>query len=133
MLCLVKSKNFDYQNSVVAEIDPSKEIKPKSSRDKLIPAVVHHDGTARIQTIPDNDKSTIGDILRYYLNNYEIGLLINTSFNVRGEPIVNTPADALDCFLEAKLDFLILDDIFIFRDEQNDFILDVQRKSYELD
>ena len=133
MLCLAKSKNYDYENEDNGIDDLSRTIKPKSSQDKLIPAVVHHDGTARIQTISDSEKSTIADLLKCFLRKYNTGLLVNTSFNVRGEPIVNTPTDALDCFLEARLDFLILDNIFIFREEQNPFILDVARKDFELD
>ena len=78
MLCLAKSRNFDYNSSIFEEQKSSDSIKPKSSRDSLIPAVVHHDGTARIQTISADDKTIICDVLKSYLKSYNIGLLINT-------------------------------------------------------
>lgn len=76
------------------------------------PAVVHVDGTARVQTLQEGDDPLLVDLLRAFEAETRVGLLINTSFNRRGEPIVETPGDAIDTFLGMKLDGLYLDGDF---------------------
>jgi carbamoyltransferase len=83
------------------------------------PAVVHVDGTARVQTIaPDGDPFLI-ELLRAFEDETGVGLLINTSFNRRGEPIVETPLDAVDAFLGLGLDGLYIDgDYYLIADRE---------------
>ena len=89
MLSLAKSRTFDTSNeNILCQNKLENSIVARSSSDSLIPAVVHHDGTARIQILNQDDKSVISILLKKFASKYGLGILINTSFNVRGEPIV---------------------------------------------
>jgi carbamoyltransferase len=73
-----------------------------------IPAVTHVDGSARIQTINRNQNPLYYDLLKAFEAKTGCPVIINTSFNVRGEPIVESPKDALNCFLHTHMDYLVL-------------------------
>ncbi len=73
-----------------------------------IPAVTHVDATARIQTVSREDNPNYYDLIRAFERKTGCGVLVNTSFNVRGEPIVCTPADAYACFMRTDMDILVL-------------------------
>jgi len=75
---------------------------------KLIPAVTHFDGTARIQTVRREDNPVFYDLIVSFEKITGIPILLNTSFNVAGEPIVETPEDALKCFKATDIDVLVL-------------------------
>lgn len=74
----------------------------------IIPGATHVDGTSRIQTITDQDTPLLAALLRQFTALTDVPCLINTSFNVAGEPIVCTPADALNCFLGTEIDYLVI-------------------------
>jgi carbamoyltransferase len=76
---------------------------------RTIPAVTHVDGSARIQTVRREDNPLFYDLLKEFERQTGCPVLINTSFNQRGEPIVCTPEDALACFLSTNMDDLIID------------------------
>jgi len=78
----------------------------------LAPAVVHADGTARVQAVPDQGDPFLVELLQVFQRETGVGMLINTSFNRRGEPIVESPADAVDAFLGMGLDGLYLEGEF---------------------
>lgn len=82
------------------------DVRPE--RAKRIPAVRHVDGTARIQTINRDQHSLYYDLLRAFQARTGVPVLINTSFNTRGEPIVCTPRDAIECFWTSPLDALVI-------------------------
>ena len=73
-----------------------------------IPAVTHVDGSARIQTIREDQNPKYYKLLKAFEKRTGCGVIINTSFNVRGEPIVESPKDALNCFLNTDMDYLVL-------------------------
>ncbi|MDD5623226.1 MAG: carbamoyltransferase C-terminal domain-containing protein, partial [Candidatus Peribacteraceae bacterium] len=73
-----------------------------------IPAVTHVDGSARIQTIRRDQNPRYYDLLKAFERRTGCPVIINTSFNVRGEPIVESPADAINCFLHTQMDYLVL-------------------------
>jgi len=79
----------------------------------MIPAVTHVDGSARIQTIRRDQHPRYYDLLKAFDARTGCPVLINTSFNVRGEPIVESPADALNCFLHTYMDYLVLGNFLI--------------------
>ena len=81
-------------------------------RDK-IPAVVHVDGTARVQTIRQDQNERLYRLLQEFDAITGVPVLLNTSFNVKGEPIVETPEDAIHCFLSTGIDYLVLHDILM--------------------
>ncbi len=78
-------------------------------RDK-IPAIVHVDGTARVQTVREDTNSRLYRLIKEFDALTGVPVLLNTSFNVKGEPIVETPDDALYCFLNTGIDYLVLGD-----------------------
>jgi carbamoyltransferase len=78
-----------------------------------IPAVVHVDGTARVQTVSEDTNPVLYRLLKEFEALTGVPVLINTSFNVKGEPIVETPTDAVVCFLTTGIDNLVLHDTLI--------------------
>jgi carbamoyltransferase len=78
-----------------------------------IPAIVHVDGTARIQTVREDQNARLYRLLKEFEAITGVPVLVNTSFNVKGEPIVETPDDAIACFLNTGMDYLALHDMLI--------------------
>ncbi len=78
-----------------------------------IPAVVHVDGSARVQTVDAATNPVLYRLLKEFDALTGVPVLVNTSFNVKGEPIVETPQDAMACFLETGIDYLVLHDFLI--------------------
>ena len=85
-----------------------------------IPAVTHVDYSARIQTVDKNQNSKFYELLKKFKEKTDCPVLVNTSFNVRGEPIVNTPKDAFNCFMGTDLDKLVIGNCYLDKLEQND-------------
>jgi carbamoyltransferase len=73
-----------------------------------IPAVVHVDGTARIQTVDDRDEPLVAAMLRAFERRSGVPVVVNTSFNTAGRPMVDTPQEALECFGSGPIDLLVL-------------------------
>ncbi len=78
-----------------------------------VPAVVHVDKTGRLQTLHKQDNPLYYDIIKEYHKLTKVPIIINTSFNVRGEPIVCTPEDAIRCFLKTDIDYLVIDQFIV--------------------
>ena len=89
----------------------AKPVRPEW-RDR-IPGVVHVDGTARVQTVREATNPTLYRLLKEFDRLTGVPVLINTSFNVKGEPIVETPQDAVICFLTTGIDHLVLHDMLV--------------------
>jgi carbamoyltransferase len=86
---------------------------PRSS----IPAVTHVDYSARLQTVDDGRNPRLAGLLRAFQRRTGCPILVNTSFNVRGEPIVCTPEDAYRCFLGTEMDVLVLEDLVLLKED----------------
>jgi carbamoyltransferase len=86
-----------------------------------IPAVTHVDYSARIQTVDEVDNPRYYELLREFKRLTGTGVLINTSFNVRGEPIVESPFDAYTCFMRTGIDALVLENCLLLKSEQPEF------------
>lgn len=80
----------------------------KDDKQKLVPAIVHTDGTARPQTINKNQDQLYWKLINEFYKLTGIPVLLNTSFNIRGEPIVNHPKEAIHCFIKTGLDILVI-------------------------
>ena len=83
-----------------------------------IPAVTHIDYSARIQTIEKDYNRKFYDLVKEFDNLTGCAVVINTSFNVRGEPIVNTPMDAYKCFMDTEMDVLLLENFILYKSKQ---------------
>ncbi|OQY11774.1 MAG: hypothetical protein B6I30_06110 [Desulfobacteraceae bacterium 4572_187] len=113
----------------VAEVNDDRRL-PQPSSDKPsmldrlkekrsdIPAVTHLDYTARLQTVSENGKKDYYDIISAFQDLTGYGVIVNTSFNVRGEPIVCSPEDAYRCFMRTDMDILVLEDFILFKEKQ---------------
>jgi carbamoyltransferase len=105
----------------------AKRVRPEW-RDK-IPAIVHVDGTARVQTVRRDHNERLYALLKEFASITGVPVLLNTSFNVRGEPIVETPDDAIKCFLATGMDYLVLHDMLIAK-KRSHLVLSPMVKAY---
>ena len=85
----------------------------KSDKISEIPAVVHVDNSARVQTVDNLNNPKFRKLLEAFHDETGCPVLLNTSFNVKGQPIVNSPNDAIDCFLSTNIDVLAIGDFII--------------------
>lgn len=90
------------------------EVKP--ARRNEVPAVVHVDGTGRLQTVDRESNRRFYDLIRCFYEKTGVPMLLNTSFNVMGQPIIETPTDALDCLLNTGLDCCVFEDGVVFKE-----------------
>ncbi len=84
----------------------------------LIPAVTHVDYSARIQTVHEDTNPKFFKLIQAFSDLTSVPILINTSFNVRGEPIVCSPSDALRCFMRTDMDYLVLENYILDKTQQ---------------
>jgi carbamoyltransferase len=130
---------------LVADINSEKQIKMTDEEKKLfgidklnikrseIPAVTHVDYSARIQTVDKNFNKRYYDLISKFKEKTGCPVIVNTSFNVRGEPIVNSPTDAFNCFMGTELDYLIIGDCILDKKKQNPNLKKDYTKEFELD
>jgi carbamoyltransferase len=86
-----------------------------------IQSVTHLDFSARIQTVDKNTNKRYWELIHSFNQITGYGLLVNTSFNVRGEPIVCTPEDAYRCFMSTEMDYLVINNHVYTKTEQTDW------------
>ena len=98
-----------------------------------IPAVTHVDYSARIQTVNENTNKKYFDLIKKFKEKTGCPVIVNTSFNVRGEPIVNTPLDAYNCFMGTELDKLVIGNFYLDKKEQDQSLIKDYKKEFELD
>ncbi len=130
---------------LVAEVNKSKQIVMTEENKKLfgidklnvkrssIPAVTHVDYSARIQTVHRETNSRYYDLINQFYKLTKCPILVNTSFNVRGEPIVCSIEDAFNCFMGTNLDILVIENFILFKDEQDKSLLKDYKNKFELD
>jgi|TARA_B100000959_G_scaffold162790_1_gene170507 carbamoyltransferase len=98
-----------------------------------IPAVTHVDYSARIQTVNEETNPKYYNLIKKFGELSGCPILVNTSFNVRGEPIVNTPTDAFNCFMGTELDKLVIGNCFLEKKQQNVQLKKDYKSDFELD
>jgi carbamoyltransferase len=115
---------------IVAPVASDKRIPMTDEQEKLfgidklniarskIPAVTHVDYSARIQTIHQDTNPRFYDLIEHFEKRTDCPILINTSFNVRGEPIVASPEDAYRCFMRTEMDYLVLENCLLEKKQQ---------------
>ena len=131
---------------LVAAVRPERRVPMTDDQNKLfgidklnvprsdIPAVTHVDYSARLQTVNRGDHPAYHRVIEEFKRKTGVGVIINTSFNVRGEPIVCTPEDAYRCFMRTDMDALVLENLVLHKSEQPKLTGDTDwRKDYELD
>jgi carbamoyltransferase len=121
------------------KIEMSEEDKKLFGIEKLnikrsnIPAVTHVDYSARIQTVHKETNKIFYELIKKFEEKTNCPVLINTSFNVRGEPIVNTPEDAFKCFMGTNLDVLVIENFILYKKDQNQELKIDYKNQFELD
>tara|TARA_Y100000741_G_scaffold353093_1_gene325864 strand:+ start:555 stop:2390 length:1836 start_codon:yes stop_codon:yes gene_type:complete len=121
------------------KIEMTKEQKKLFGIDKLnirrseIPAVTHVDYSARIQTVTKNFNKRYYDLISKFKEKTGCPVIVNTSFNVRGEPVVNSPTDAFNCFMGTELDYLVIGNCILDKSKQDFKLKKDYTKEFELD
>ena len=130
---------------MVAKINDDKIIAMNEGQKKLfgidklnvkrseIPAVTHVDYSARIQTVHKETNEKYFKLIKKFKEKTNCPVLVNTSFNVRGEPIVNTPLDAFNCFMGTELDKLVIGNCYLEKKSQDQSLKKDYTKEFELD
>lgn len=131
---------------LVAPVKESKRLQMTEEQKKLfgieklniprseIPAITHVDYSARIQTVHEETNPRFYSLLEEFENQTKCPVLVNTSFNVRGEPIVCTPADAYRCFMRTEMDYLVVENYLLTKTNQPEWKEEGDwRDEYELD
>ncbi|MCX4309655.1 MAG: carbamoyltransferase [Desulfovibrio sp.] len=99
-----------------------------------LPAITHIDNSARIQSVSQKTNPRFWALLESFKRRYGCGVIVNTSFNVRGEPIVRSPEDAYVCFMRTEMDCLVLENLIFYKEDQPPLPDDGSwRKEYVLD
>jgi len=107
-----------------------KRVRPQW-RDK-VPAIVHVDGTARVQTVRREHNERLYRLLEQFAALTGVPVLLNTSFNVKGEPMVETPEDAIKCFLGTGIDYLVLDDLVMAKRQSHRLLFPIFKAGSEI-
>jgi carbamoyltransferase len=98
-----------------------------------IPAVTHVDYSARIQTVHKETNQKYYNLISDFYTITGCPVIVNTSFNVRGEPIVGTPEDAFRCFMGTELDFLAVGNCLLKKEDQNPALKQNYEEAFDLD
>ena len=121
------------------KIEMTKEQKKLFGIEKLylrrsdIPAVTHVDYSARVQTVNEKNNKRYHDLISKFKEMTGCPVIVNTSFNVRGEPIVNTPTDAFNCFMGTELDFLVIGNCILDKKKQDSKFKKDYKSKFQLD
>ncbi len=99
----------------------------------IVPAITHVDFSARIQTVNSKTNSLYHKLITHFFKKTGCPILVNTSFNVRGEPIVCSPSDAFKCFMGTELDVLVIGNFFMLKKDQNKSLRENYKEKYDLD
>jgi len=130
---------------LVADVKKSKQLKMTEEQKRLfgidklnvkrsdVPSVTHVDYSARIQTVHKETNLLFYNLLEEFEKITKYPILVNTSFNVRGEPIVCSVTDAFNCFMGTDLDLLVCNNFILHKDMQNKDLLKDYKNKYELD
>jgi len=98
-----------------------------------IPAVTHVDYSARIQTVHKETNHRYYELIKNFKEKTNCPVIVNTSFNVRGEPIVNTPKDAFNCFMGTELDILVIGNCYLEKNKQDEVLKKDYTSKFEAD
>ena len=130
---------------LVSQVKKEKQIQMKKEDENLfgieklnvkrsnIPAVTHVDYSARVQTVHKNTNPRYYDLIKEFKKITNCPVLVNTSFNVRGEPIVCSIEDAFNCFMGTNLDILVIEDFVLFKENQSNSSTGDYKNKFELD
>ncbi len=117
-MLLVAEVRQDLRLAMTAEQNALFGIEKLKAPRSTLPAITHVDYSARVQTVHADTNPRFHALLREFENLTGCGVLVNTSFNVRGEPIVCTPEDAFRCFMRTEMDYLVIENLLLAKTDQ---------------
>ncbi len=132
-MLLVSEVKKDIQLSMSEKDNKLFGIEKLNVKRSSIPAITHVDYSARIQTVHKDTNLKYYNLLKEFKKITNCPVLVNTSFNVRGEPIVCSIDDAFNCFMGTNLDLLVIEDFILFKNEQDKSLLKDYKNKFELD
>ena len=133
-MLLVANVNKDRRIAMTGEQERLFGIEKLNVSRSDIPAVTHIDYSARIQSVSREDNPLYYDLIAAFERKTGCPVIINTSFNVRGEPIVCRPAEAYTCFMRTEMDYLVMGNYIVAKTEQKHLVNDTNwRKEFALD
>ena len=132
-MLLVSEVRKDKQNQMTDDEKKLFGIDKLNIKRSEIPAVTHVDYSARIQTVHEETNKKYYDLIKKFKEKTNCSVIVNTSFNVRGEPIVNTPEDAFNCFMGTQLDNLAIGNFYLEKSEQDRSLEKIYKDKFELD
>jgi carbamoyltransferase len=132
-MLLVSNINLNKKIEMTAEQKKLFGIDKLNIKRSEIPAVTHVDYSARVQTVTKERNNRYYDLILKFKEKTGCPVLVNTSFNVRGEPIVNSPLDAFNCFMGTDLDYLVIGNCILDKKKQNSNLKKDYSESFELD
>ena len=130
---------------IVADVVEDKRLKMSKKEEELfgidklnvprssVPAITHVDYSARIQTVHSDTNPRYHSVISKFKEKTGCPLVVNTSFNVRGEPIICTPTDAFRCFMGTEIDLLAIGNFVLYKEKQNKMLKENYKERYELD
>ena len=98
-----------------------------------MPAITHVDYSARIQTVHKQTNPKFYNLIKKFKEITNCPVLVNTSFNVRGEPIVCSIKDAFNCFMGTNLDILVIENFVLYKNDQDKSLIKDYKNKFELD
>ena len=132
-MLLVADVHNDKRRSMTSEEDALFGIDKLNVPRSSVPAITHVDYSARVQTVHADTNPRYHAVISKFKEKTGCPLVVNTSFNVRGEPIVCTPTDAFKCFMGTELDVLAVGNYLLIKDKQNEALKENYEERYELD
>jgi len=132
-MLLVSEVNKEKQIKMTKEDEDLFGIEKLNVKKSSIPAITHVDYSARIQTVHKETNPRYYELIAEFKKNTGCPVLVNTSFNVRGEPIVCSVKDAFNCFMGTNLDVLVIEDFILFKEDQNKLLIQDYKNKFELD
>jgi carbamoyltransferase len=132
-MLLVADVQKDKRRAMTSEEEGLFGIEKLNITRSSVPAITHVDYSARIQTVHADTNPRYHAVISKFKEKTGCSLVINTSFNVRGEPIVCTPTDAFKCFMGTELDILAVGNYLLIKEEQDDTLKEKYLERYELD
>ena len=144
-LLFITANLIFYPQPILSEVKKSKQLNMSDSEKKLfgidklnikrssIPAITHVDYSARIQTVHKETNLKYYNLMNEFKKLTQCPILVNTSFNIRGEPIVCSVEDAFKCFMGTELDILVCENFILHKKEQDQNLLNNYKSKIELD
>jgi len=132
-MLLVDNIKKEHQYKMTKEQENLFGIDKLNIKRSVIPAVTHVDYSARIQTVHRETNPKFYELINKFKEITNCPILVNTSFNVRGEPIVCSPEEAFSCFMGTELDILVVENCIMFKENQNKNLLENYEEKFDLD